>query len=85
MKKIFSAALALVCIWFASPALAACNLFDSSVFNTDVGDEITFKQYQLPNGTYTMSTNFPPQTGSRYTNVWIIAGKQTTGQSSDIN
>ena len=85
MKKIFSAALALVCVWFASPVLAACNLFDSSVFNTDVGDEITFKQYQLPNGTYTMSTNFPPQTGSRYTNVWIIAGKQTTGQSSDIN
>ena len=30
MRKIFSAALALVCVWFATPAMANCNLFDSS-------------------------------------------------------
>ena len=30
MRKIFSAALALVCIWFATPAFANCNLFDPS-------------------------------------------------------
>ena len=30
MKKILSAALALVCIWFATPAFANCNLFDPS-------------------------------------------------------
>ena len=31
MRKIFSAALALVCIWFATPAFANCNLFDGQI------------------------------------------------------
>ncbi len=31
MRKIFSAALALVCIWFATPSWAACNLFDGQI------------------------------------------------------
>lgn len=61
------------------------NLFDSSAFNTDVGESITWLHYQIPNGTYTMSTNFPPQEGQMYTNVWILAGNVTSGQDSTRN
>ncbi len=61
------------------------NLFDESLFNIDVGTTVTYRQYQIPNGIYTMSTNFPPQPNTQYTNVWIMAGKQTEGQSSTEN
>lgn len=61
------------------------NLFDSSGFNTDVGQNISWLHYQIPNGTYTMSTNFPPQPGQLYTNVWILAGNVTSGQDSTMN
>ena len=72
-------------IYVDNLVLAGKNLFDSSVFNTYVGDTITYTYHQIPNGTYTMSTNFPPQTGQIYTNVWIMSGIQTSGQSSDVN
>ncbi len=61
------------------------NLFDSSAFNTDVGQTNTWLHFQVPNGTYTMSTNFPPQTGQVYTNVWVLAGNVTSGIDSATN
>ena len=61
------------------------NLFDSSVFNTDVGSTNTWVHYKIPNGTYTMSTNFPPQSNTVYTNVWILAGNVETGNVSATN
>ncbi|MBQ9540110.1 MAG: hypothetical protein IJU89_01655 [Alphaproteobacteria bacterium] len=39
MRKIFSAALALVCVWFASPAHANCNLFDESTIQQGLHNE----------------------------------------------
>ena len=74
------------------PYSAAChpvsckNLFDSSAFNTDVGQNVTWLHYRVPNGTYTMSTNFPPQAGQQaYTSVWVLAGNVTSGIDSATN
>ena len=62
------------------------NLFDSSAFNTDVGQNVTWLHYRIPNGTYTMSTNFPPQAGQQaYTSVWVVAGNVTSGIDSATN
>ncbi len=69
MRKIFSAALALVCIWFASPSWAACNLFDPSLLfrgywmNNPNGltqdNNYRVVSLNLNPGTYTFSTDVP--------------------------
>ena len=59
------------------------NLFNKALFNTDVGATITYTTFEIPNGTYTMSTNFPYAGGA--TNVFIFAGEVTSGAATTTN
>ena len=59
------------------------NLFDKALFNTDVGGTITYTTFEIPNGTYTMSTNFP--ISNNVTNVFIFAGEVTSGAAIVTN
>ena len=63
------------------------NLFDQGCFDTDVGTVITYDSFDIPNGTYTFSTDFPGKNsgGAWYTNVFIMAGEQTSGASTANN
>ena len=58
------------------------NLFDQSLFNTDVGTNAIYITYEIPNGTYTMSTNYSNYT---YANVFVFSGTITSGISSPDN
>lgn len=60
------------------------NLFDQSLFNTDVGITVTYYTFNIDNGTYTMSTNIPYASGS-LANVFIFAGQTTSGANSGTN
>lgn len=60
------------------------NLLDKSIFAGDINDTITYTSYQVPNGTYTMSTPDYPWTLS-VTNVFFLAGNVSTGASSSLN
>lgn len=64
--------------------LSVCgkNIFDQSWFDTDVGSTITYKTYDVPNGTYTMSTNLN-RFGSATCNVFIGAGTSLTASSAN--
>lgn len=63
---------------------AGKNLFDKTSFSSETGSTITYRSYQVPNGTYTMSTpDFPYMLGT--TNVFFFAGSVSSGASSDIN
>ena len=59
------------------------NLFNQALFNTDVANTITYTTFEIPNGTYTMSTNFPYAGGA--TNVFVFAGEVTSGASTPNN
>ena len=59
------------------------NLFNQALFNTDVANTITYTTFEIPNGTYTMSTNFPYTGGA--TNVFVFAGEVTSGASTPNN
>jgi hypothetical protein len=59
------------------------NLFDQSIFNTDVGASIRFTTFPVANGTYTISTDFPRV--DSITNVFVFAGTTTSGASSANN
>ena len=59
------------------------NLFNQALFNTDVANTITYTTFEIPNGTYTMSTNFPYVGGA--TNVFVFAGEVTSGASTPNN
>ena len=55
------------------------NLFDQNLFNTDVGVNAVYVTYEIPNGTYVMSTDF---SGYHYANVFIFAGTVNSGIST---
>lgn len=59
------------------------NLFNQALFDTDVASTITYTTFEISNGTYTMSTNFPYAGGA--TNVFIFAGKVTSGAATTTN
>ena len=60
------------------------NLFDKSIFAGDSDFTITYTSYQVPNGTYTMSSpDFPIVNNG--TNVFFLAGNVNTGASSANN
>ena len=63
---------------------ASANLFDQSLFNTDVGITVTYYTFSIDNGTYTMSTNMPYASGS-LANVFLFAGQVTSGASTGTN
>ena len=58
------------------------NLFDMSLFNTTT-TAIIYTSFQIPNGVYTMSTNFPDN--NSYTNVFVFPGQVSSGASSTNN
>ena len=60
------------------------NLFDKSIFTGDSDLNLIYTSYQIPNGTYTMSSPDFPFTGST-TNVFFLAGNISTGASTPIN
>ncbi len=92
MRKIFSAALALVCIWFATPAFANCNLTQRIINKTYTGvgssvvDEhalisgITYKE----NTPYTITIDVEPSniTFSEDGNLLWWSIKYTDGSSN---
>lgn len=60
------------------------NLFENSLFNTDVGETLTYIHFAVPNGNYVMSTpDFPIVNG--IVNAFFLAGKVTGGASSSYN
>jgi hypothetical protein len=56
------------------------NIFDKTLSATAVGSATTYWEIQVPNGTYTCSTNMP--NSGRNANVWFDI---QTGFSSDVN
>ena len=62
----------------------SANLFNQSLFNTDVGITVTYYTFSIDNGTYTMSTNIPYASGS-LANVFLFAGQVTSGASTGTN
>lgn len=60
------------------------NLFNKSIFAEDSGTTAVYTSYQVPNGTYTMSSPDFPYTGS-VTNVFFLAGNVSTGALSATN
>jgi len=61
------------------------NIFNQSLFTTNVGTILTYVTYNVPNGTYTMSTSNFPVGANGTTNVFFIAGEVTNGASSATN
>ena len=72
--------------WAAWQCDAGCgNLFDKSMFYPNVGETLTYRTFDIPNGTYTMwSPDFPIGTGG-IKNVFVFAGQVTSGASSSTN
>ena len=65
---------------------ASKNLFDDSLFDTDNGTTIVYRSFSIPNGIYTMSTNFTAvQSNGPKSNVFIFAGRVSSGANSSIN
>lgn len=61
------------------------NLFDQSLFNTDVGSTITYHTFSIDNGTYTMSTDMPPVGSNANADVFLFAGQVSSGASTGTN
>lgn len=59
------------------------NLFNQALFDTDVASTITYTTFEIPNGTYTMSTNFPYVGG--VPNVFVFDGEVTSGAATPTN
>lgn len=60
------------------------NLFDQSLFDT-TSTQVKYTTYEIPNGTYTMSSPDMPAVSGGAANVFILAGEATSGASSNAN
>lgn len=66
------------------PAGGGKNLFDASLFDTGTAGSIVYTSFDVPNGTYTMSTpDFPLVLG--IANVFFKEGVVTSGVTSSAN